>query len=87
MMIVSVRPRYPNVRSNPISKAGIPTAVKLSPKRPTAINYIQGVVKVPRGFEMVKDVRFAKGRVTFISTTGKKVSAAVRHEFLQTGQV
>ncbi len=77
----------PSVRPNPISRAGIPTAVKLSPKRPTAINYIQGVVKTPRGFEMVKDVRFAKGRVTFISTTGKKVSAAVRYEFLQTGEL
>jgi hypothetical protein len=33
----------------------------------------------------VKDVQFARGRATFISTSRKKVTARVRHDFLTTG--
>ena len=80
---ISVNP----VRANVLSKDGIATAVKLSPKRPTAVNYIQGVVKVPRGFARVASARFAPGKVTFTSVTGAKVAVPVKHEFLRTGEV
>ncbi len=76
-----------SVKANVISRAGFPTTVALSAKRPTAINYVQGVVKVPAGFDRVKDIQFAPGKVTFLGRRGKKVSAAVRHEFLQTGKL
>lgn len=76
-----------SVRPNALTKAGIPTAIKLSPKRPTTINYIQGVVKVPRGFGRVRTARFAPGSVTFISQTGKSATAKVWHEFLKTGRI
>ncbi len=76
-----------SIKANVVSRAGFPTAVALSPKRPTAVNYIQGVVRVPAGFERVKDVRFAPGKVTFTGAGRKKVSATVRHEFLKTGQL
>ncbi|MCD4824979.1 MAG: hypothetical protein K8S55_10240 [Phycisphaerae bacterium] len=72
-----------SVRPNQINRAGFPTAITLSPKRPTVINYIQGVLKVPRGFKTVEAVEFSPGQATFISPTGKKVTAAVNHEFLQ----
>jgi hypothetical protein len=71
---------------NVLNEAGIPTAVRLSPGEPTVINYIQGVVKVPRGFACVRSVSFSPGWVTFTSVTGKKVAAEVRHEFLLTGR-
>jgi hypothetical protein len=76
-----------SARANEVTKAGIATATKLSPKRPTIVNYIQGVVKVPKDFETVESAEFSPGRVTFISPAGKKVSTAVNHKFLQNGQL
>lgn len=76
-----------SLRPNALNKAGIPTAIKLSRSRPTAINYIQGAVKVPRGFGRVKSAKFGPSRVTFISQTGKRATAKVDHEFLTTGQI
>jgi len=73
----------PSVRPNVINKAGIPTSLKFSPDSPTVVKLIQGVVKIPQGFENVKDVKFSPDEVTFISTTGKSVTARVRHEFLR----
>ena len=72
---------------NLLTKEGVATAVTLSASQPTAVNYIQGVVKIPAGFENVKTLEFAPGAVTFISTTGQRVTAPVRHEFLKTGKL
>ena len=76
-----------SVRANVLTRAGVKTAVKLSPKTPTIVNYIQGVVKVPRGFKKVRSAEFARGKVTFASVTGKKVVARVRHEFVASGEL
>ena len=76
-----------SMEENVLSKEGVRTAVELKSDRPTTVNYIQGVVKVPEGFEMVKTLEFSPGQVTFISTTGEKVTAPVRHEFLKTGNL
>jgi hypothetical protein len=73
--------------ANVIKKAGFATAIKLSPQAPTAIHYIQGVVRVPKNFGPVKTVRFGKNRVTFVSTNRKTVSTAVTWDFLETGEV
>ncbi|MFB3890745.1 MAG: hypothetical protein ACE15C_01850 [Phycisphaerae bacterium] len=72
---------------NSLSRAGVPTTVRLSPDRPMAVNYIQGVVKVPRGFGRVRTLRFSPGRVTFESAAGRKVAAELCHEFIQTGRL
>lgn len=76
-----------STRENILTKSGIATAIELTASQPTTINYIQGAVKIPDGFEMVKTLEFAPGQVTFISTTGKRVAASVRHEFLKTGKL
>ena len=76
-----------SARENPMTKEGVVTAVDLRGDRPTVVNYIQGVVKVPADFEMVHSLAFAPGEVTFISTGGKKVVAPVRHEFLRNGKL
>ena len=73
--------------ANQLSAMGIATVVKLSRSAPTAVNHIQGVVKVPNGFDCVRTASFAPGKVTFTSVTGKKVTAPVCHEFLTTGQL
>jgi len=74
-----------SVSENLLSKEGIATAVTLTADKATTVNYIQGVVRIPEGFENVKTLEFAPGEVTFVSTTGKRVTAPVRHEFLATG--
>ena len=76
-----------SVKANVVSRAGFPTAVKLSPKRPTAVNYIQGVVKVPAGFDRVKAVQFSPGKATFLGARRKKVTVSVCWEFLKAGQL
>jgi hypothetical protein len=76
-----------SARANALTRQGIPTAVLLSPRRPTAIHHIQGVVRVPAGFDRVKSVAFAPRRATFIAASGKKVSTAVHWEFLRTGRL
>lgn len=76
-----------STKENVLTKQGVETSVALSADKPTAVNYIQGVVKIPEGFENVKTLEFAPGEVIFVSTTGKRVSAPVRHEFLKTGKL
>ena len=72
---------------NILNKEGVATSVKLEDTKPTIVYYIQGVVKIPDGFEMVKSLEFAPGEVTFLSTTGKRVTTKVRHSFLRTGKL
>lgn len=76
-----------SARPNALNREGIPTALVLSPDRPTFVNYIQGVAKIPADFRMVKTVRFGDGKVTFISVTGKKVTVPVNYEFIRTGRL
>ena len=76
-----------STHENILSKDGVLTALELKASEPTAVNYIQGAVKIPAGFEMVKTLEFAPGQVTFISTTGNRVITPVKHEFLKTGKL
>jgi len=55
--------------------------------KPTVVNFIQGAVKIPEGFENVKTARFGKREVTFVSVTGKEVTVQVDHAFLKTGEL
>ncbi len=74
-------------RENLLTREGVATVVELSDTRPTEVNYIQGVAKIPAGFGNVRTLEFAPGQVTFVSTTGQRVTAPVRHEFLKTGKL
>ncbi|HYW85314.1 MAG TPA: hypothetical protein VFB30_18780 [Spirochaetia bacterium] len=76
-----------SVKKNDLNEKGIPTARKLSPARPTAVNYIQGVTRVPKGFGRVRTARFQEGSVTFVGESGKTAAAAVDHGFLFSGAV
>jgi hypothetical protein len=76
-----------SAKRNDLNQAGIPTAIKLSPGQPTAVNYIQGVTRIPKGFGRVRTARFEKGKVSFISETGKTAGAVVDHGFLFSGGV
>ncbi|MGO8746350.1 MAG: hypothetical protein ACLQNE_10200 [Thermoguttaceae bacterium] len=72
-----------SIRPNAISRAGVPTAIELSPHRPTVLNYVEGAAKIPARFETVQSVEFAPGRITFISSQGDKVAVPVDWEFLK----
>jgi len=72
----------PSLKANCVKKAGFPTALKLSPRLPTVVRYLQGVAKVPRDFGRVVDVKFARHKATFVSSKRKKVTVKVQHEFL-----
>ena len=76
-----------SARDNLLTQESVETAVVLSASQPTAVNYIQGVVKIPAGFENVRTLEFAPGTVTFVSTTGQRVTAQVRHEFIKIGKL
>jgi hypothetical protein len=75
-----------STKENALTKEGVETSIDCSSDAPATVNYIQGVVKIPEGFENVQTLEFAPGEVTFVSTTGKRVAAPVRHEFLATGK-
>ncbi len=77
----------PSAKKNPVSEQGIPTTVSLSSRKPYKVNYIQGVVTVPRGFDRVKQAAFSKGEVRFVSESGKTAVAAVRWSFLFDGDL
>lgn len=77
----------PSAQENVLTREGVPTALELTAAKPTAVNYIQGVVRIPAGFENVQHLEFAPGEVTFVSVTGKRVTCAVRHEFLKSGKL
>jgi hypothetical protein len=76
-----------SVSENVLSRAGVQTALDLNEKTPTVVRYIQGVVRIPGDFENVRSLEFKPGTVTFHSTTGKQVTAPVRHEFLKSAKL
>jgi hypothetical protein len=74
-----------SVAPNVLSEKGIQTSLTLKAGQSVMINYIQGVAKVPAGFDGVSTVDFGDGSVTFISLHGQRVTVPVRHDFLRTG--
>lgn len=76
-----------SIKPNALSRQGVPTAIKLKSGQATVIRHIQGVVRIPRGFDSVARVELDAARATFISAAGRSVRTAVRHEFLEDGQL
>lgn len=76
-----------SAKKNLINAEGFATTLTLSPKRPTHVNYIEGVVPVPRRFGPVQSVRFRAGHLQFRDQAGQEVQAPVNYEFLNTGRL
>jgi hypothetical protein len=76
-----------STRENTLTKQGVTTAIELRSDKPTSVNYIQGVARIPDGFDVVRTLEFAPGKVTFIATSGQRVTMPVRHEFLKSGKL
>jgi len=76
-----------SMNENLLSKEGVATTLELKADRPTTVNYIEGVIKVPTTFDVVQAIEFTPGQATFISENGQQVTTAVNHEFVKTGQL
>ena len=51
------------------------------------VNVVQGVVRIPEGFDKVKTILFEEGKCTFISESDKLAIAEVNHEFVFSGKI
>lgn len=68
---------------NPLSRRGFPTCLRMSPRRPTVINYIMACVPIPRDFDRVRQIRPARGGVALVADSGKRLTVPLRIEFLR----
>lgn len=76
-----------SAQRNDLNDNGIPTSLLLNPKRPTCINYIQGVARIPRSFDRARKARFDNRGVTFVADSGDEVEISVCHSFLRDGRL
>lgn len=71
-----------SARPNDRSQAGHPTTLRLNPKKPTVVNYIMGIVPIPKNFDCVKTIRFKTGQITLVAHSGATVDHPVDSSFL-----
>ena len=67
---------------NELTRRGLRTSMELDGVTPLKVKNIQGVCRIPEGFDRVADVSFEPGRVTFTSLAGPTAEAAVDWEFV-----
>jgi len=66
---------------NPLARRGVPTVLRLRPAAPLVVNYVMGVAAIPRGFDVVRRVRFARDHVVLTAASGATVAHAVDLSF------
>ena len=71
-----------SAKPNLLTRAGGPTAVQLRPDRPLRVAHILALAAIPRGFDAVKSIVPAKGGVTLVSRSGRKVFAPLDLDFV-----
>jgi hypothetical protein len=64
-----------SARPNALGRRGVPTVVKLNPRRPLAVNYIMAVAQIPRGFDRVRSIEAERNGVVLISKSAKRARA------------
>ena len=74
-----------SAKPNPLNRRGIPTALVLNARKPTAINYLMAVAAIPAGFDRVAKIHPAKGGVELVAASGKRAFCAVDLSFLKQG--
>ncbi len=72
-----------SARPNPLSRAGYPTTVSLSPRRPLRVPHIFAAAAIPRGFDVVADVQPAPGGVVITAANGRTTTMPLDTEFLK----
>ena len=71
-----------SAKPNLLTRAGGPTAVQLRPDRPLRVAHILALAAIPRGFDAVNSIVPAKGGVTLVSRSGRKVFAPLDLDFV-----
>jgi hypothetical protein len=77
----------PSLKRNPLTDADVPTTVTLDESRPTTVNYIHGVCRIPKGFDRVTSVEISDDGVTFAASSGATATAPVDTTFIRTGRI
>lgn len=72
-----------SAEENLLTRDGIKTAHQLTEGETFKVNYIHGVVKIPLGFDMVKNMEKKNGGVKIVSHSGKSVFTKVATDFLK----
>lgn len=72
-----------SARSNPLSRSGVPTVLRLRKNHMTPVNYIMGVAAIPKGFDRVQTLRAVGGnRIRIRSASGITIDHPVNTHFL-----
>jgi hypothetical protein len=66
-----------SAKPNPLSRAGHPTTLALSPKKPTVVDYVIGVAAIPEKFDRVRDLVPAGDGLDLIAANGRRAHVAV----------
>ncbi len=72
-----------SAKKNAFTERGIPTALQLSPKRPTVVNYIMAVALTPPNFTGVRQIEVNAKGCTLVAESGKQVKCPIDTAFLQ----
>ncbi len=77
-----------SARHNLLNDHGIPTTHLLHPDKTLKLPYIQGVARVPEGFERVADIQIENDEeIRLIAGNGRNVKIRCRTRFLRTGRI
>ena len=71
-----------SAKPNPLSRAGYPTTVKLSPKSPLRVAHIFAVAAIPRGFDIVADVTPVTDGILLTAKNGRTVTIPLDSGFV-----
>ena len=72
-----------SARPNPLSRAGRPTTVTLSPKKPLRVAHLFAVAEIPKGFDIVADVTPMTGGVLLTAENGRTAGLPLDTDFLR----
>ncbi len=71
-----------SARPNLLTRAGAPTVVPMRPNWPLRVAHILGVAAIPRDFDAVKAIVPAKGGITLMARSGRRVFAPLDLDFV-----
>jgi len=76
-------------RDNPLTQRGVRTSLDPDAEGRVSIPYIQGVARIPNGFDRVAAIEALRGedRILLRADSGIEVTLACHAEFLETGQL
>ena len=71
-----------SARSNPFSKRGYKTVLRLRRNHPLTVNYITGVAPITSAFDRVRSIRPLRSAIRLTAKSGKRIEVPVDVDFL-----